>query len=157
MLFRSTIREDRREQVAFTEPYFNAGQVVVVRADNADIQSVADLAEGKKIGVQLGTTGDFKAQEVTASENIVRFQQIGLVFEELATGRIDAIIIDVPVAQRYTEVREGFKIVGETLTEEFFGIAINKNNPELLEAVNGALAEIMESGKYEELISKWFE
>lgn len=152
-----TIREDRREQVAFTEPYYNAGQVIVVRADNEDIQGVEDLAAGKKIGVQLGTTGDFKAQEITASDNIIRFQQIGLVFEELATGRIDAIIIDVPVAQRYTEMREGFKIVGETLTEEFFGIAINKNNPELLAEVNAALAEIKASGKYDELISKWFE
>ena len=131
--------------------------MIVVRADNEDIQGVEDLAAGKKIGVQLGTTGDFKAQEITASDNIIRFQQIGLVFEELATGRIDAIIIDVLVAQRYTEMREGFKIVGETLTEEFFGIAINKNNPELLAEVNAALAEIKASGKYDELISKRFE
>lgn len=152
-----TIRDDRKEKVNFTEPYYNAGQVIVVREDNEDILSIEDLKQGKKIGVQLGTTGDFEAQEIAADEDIARFQQIGLVFEELATGRIDAIIVDVPVAQRYMKARTGFKQVGDTLTDEYFGIAINKNNPELLEAVNDALTLIKDSGKYDELISKWFE
>jgi polar amino acid transport system substrate-binding protein len=151
-----TITEERQLKVNFSDPYFNAGQVIVVRDDNTDITSIDNLKEDKKIAVQLGTTGDFKAQETTAKENILAFPQISLAFMELETGRADAVIVDKPVADRYLKVNEGLRIVGDTLTDEYFGIAVHKDNPELLNQINEALKAIKESGKYDELISKWF-
>lgn len=152
-----TITDERLLEVNFSDPYYNAGQVIVVRADNADINSVDDLKEGRKIAVQLGTTGDFTAQEITAEENISRFQQISLAFKEVELGRADAVLVDSPVAERYMKANEGFKIVGDTLTQENFGIAVNKDNPELLGKINQALADIVADGTYDELIGKWFE
>jgi len=151
-----TITEERELKVNFSNPYFNAGQVIVVQDDNTDITGIDDLKEGKRIAVQLGTTGDFKAQETTAKENIAAFPQISLAFMELETGRADAVIVDKPVADRYLKVNEGLRIVGDTLTDEYFGIAVHNDNTELLNQINEALDAIKESGKYDELISKWF-
>jgi len=152
-----TITEERLLEVNFSEPYFNAGQVIVVRDDNTNVTSIDDLKEGKKIAVQLGTTGDFKAQETASlKENILAFPQISLAFMELETGRADAVIVDKPVADRYLKVNEGLRIVGDTLTDEYFGIAVHKDNTQLLNQINEALEAIKESGKYDELISKWF-
>lgn len=153
-----TITEERLLEVNFSDPYYNAGQVIVVRADNTDINSVEDLKTGRKIAVQLGTTGDLTAQElVAAEENISRFQQISLAFKEVELGRADAVLVDSPVAERFMKTSEGFKTVGEMLTEEEFGIAVNKDNPELLAKINQALADIVADGTYDELIGKWFE
>jgi len=152
-----TITEERQLEVNFSEPYFNAGQVIVVRNDNTDVTGIDDLRDGKMIAVQLGTTGDFKAQETaSAKENILAFPQISLAFMELEIGRADAVIVDKPVADRYLTVNEGLRIVGDTLTDEYFGIAVHKDNTQLLNQINEALETIKESGKYDELISKWF-
>ncbi len=151
-----TITEERSERVNFSDPYYNAGQTIVVREDNDEIQSVDDLQD-KKVAVQLGTTGDFEAHELLPDENITQFNQVNEAFLELGNNRVDAIIIDIPVAERYTQLRDGFKTVGGAFTEEYFGIAVHKENAELLEEVNRVLAELKESGAYDELISKWFE
>lgn len=151
-----TITDERAERVNFSNPYFNAGQVIVVRNDNQDIQGIDDLREGKKLAVQLGTTGNKKAEELTAIENILTFPQISLAFMELELGRADAIIVDKPVADRYLQLNDNLMVVGGTLTDEYFGIAVHKDNPELLNKINEALDAIQESGKYDELISTWF-
>ena len=88
--------------------------------------------------------------------HIRQFNQVNEAFLELGNNRVDAIIIDIPVAERYIELKGGFKTVGGKFTEEFFGIAINKDNQELLEQVNKAMKDLRESGKYDELLMKWF-
>jgi lysine-arginine-ornithine-binding protein len=151
-----TITPERLEEVDFSTPYYNAGQTVVVREENEEIQSVDDL-EGKLIAVQLGTTGDLEAHDRFPAENIRQFNQVNEAFLELGNERVDAIIIDIPVAERYIEIKGGFKTVGGAFTEEFFGIAVKKGNTELLEQINEVLAELEESGKFDELVTKWFE
>lgn len=152
-----TITETRELEVDFSNPYFNAGQVIVTRQDDTTITSIDDLRDGKKIAVQLGTTGDKKAQEtVSAQENVLAFPQISLAFMELDLGRADAVIVDKPVADRYLQINDNLRIVGETLTDEYFGIAVHPDNTELLGRINEALDAIKQSGKYDELISKWF-
>lgn len=151
-----TITEKRLEEVDFSEPYYNAGQTVVVLEDEAEIKSVDDL-EGKIIAVQLGTTGDLEAHERFSAENIRQYNKINEGFLDLINKRVDAIIIDVPVAERYIEIKGGCKTVGGIFTEELFGVAVNKENPELLSEINKVLVDLKESGQFDELISKWFE
>ncbi|MCW3491047.1 basic amino acid ABC transporter substrate-binding protein [Dethiobacter alkaliphilus] len=151
-----TITEERQEEVNFSDPYINAGQVIVVLEDNDEIQSVEDLQDGKSVAVQLGTTGDIEASRIVDDSNIVRLQQINAAFMELETGRVDAVIVDNPVAQRYINTMGSLKMVGEPLTEEYYGIAVNKDNTDLLEQINQALANIKEDGRFDELIVKWF-
>lgn len=151
-----TITEKRLEEVNFSEPYYNAGQTVVVLEDETEIKSVDDL-EGKIIAVQLGTTGDLEAHDRFPADNIRQYNKINEGFLDLANKRVDAIIIDVPVAERYIEIKGGCKTVGGIFTEELFGIAVNKENTELLAEINNVLADLKESGQFDELISKWFE
>lgn len=149
-----TITEERKKEVDFSDPYFNAGQVIAVRTDDDSIKTLDDLI-GKTVAVQIGTTGDLKISEVEGV-NIQRFNTIVDAFMELKNGRADAVFNDLPVAQDYVNKGEPVKIVGEPLTEEFYGIAIKKGNTELLEKVNAALQSLKDSGKYQEIYDKWF-
>lgn len=150
-----TITEERKEEVNFSEPYYNAGQTVVIPEDETDIKGIDDL-EGKIIAVQLGTTGDMEAHDRFPKENIRQYNKINEGFLDLANKRVDAIIIDIPVAERYIEIKGGCKTVGGTFTEELFGIAVSKENTELLKEIDKVLVELRESGEFGELINKWF-
>ncbi|MDI6694749.1 MAG: basic amino acid ABC transporter substrate-binding protein [Anaerolineales bacterium] len=149
-----TITPERAQQFAFSDPYFAAGQVVTVRSDNTDIQSKDDLS-GKTVGVQLGTTGDIQAQKI-AGANVKSYDDIGLAFQDLINGQIDAVIADNPLALGYIGQNPGkLKTVGEVFTDEFYGIAVCKTNTELLAKINKALAEVKAEGKIDELTAKW--
>ena len=155
-----TITEERLESVNFSDPYYVAGQTIVVREDETGISGIEDLA-GRLVGVQEGTTGDFECDDLIEeglfkSEDVRRFPQVNEVFLALESGQVDAVIMDEPVANRYIEERGGMKTIGGVFTEEEFGIAIAKENKELLEQINAALKEIKDSGRYDELYEKWF-
>ncbi|MFY9114617.1 MAG: basic amino acid ABC transporter substrate-binding protein [Dethiobacteria bacterium] len=151
-----TIDEDRLQSVNFSEPYFDAGQVIVVREDEERIAGTDDLTD-KKVAAQLGTTGADQLDELNIPEaNQLQLNEVTDVFMQLKQGAVDAVVIDEPVAHRYLDLQSGLKIVGDKFTDEVFGIAINKENEELLGKVNKALKEIKDSGKYDKLFEKWF-
>ncbi len=151
----ATITDERKQTVDFSAPYFNAGQALVVKK-GSDIQSVDDLS-GKRVGVQLGTTGDIWASENTDAE-VVRYDEITLAFQALAQGDIDAIINDAPTSASIIRANPemGVTLVGEPFTEEFYGIAVNKDRPEVLAAINSGLATVRATGEYDEIYNKWF-
>ncbi|MBM7557284.1 basic amino acid ABC transporter substrate-binding protein [Halanaerobacter jeridensis] len=150
-----TITEKREKAVDFTNQYFNAGQVVAVMDDNNSIQGVKDL-EGKKVGVQLGTTGDLEVSDMDNIEQIKRYEKIPQAFIDLRNGRIDAIVNDLPVTAAYIMKHPEVKMVGEPFTSEHYGIATRPGDEELLKKVNGALKELKEDGTYDEVYNKWF-
>ncbi|HYN89268.1 MAG TPA: transporter substrate-binding domain-containing protein [Ardenticatenaceae bacterium] len=151
-----TITAERDEIVDFSRPYLNAGQIVTVRADTEDIAGPEDL-QGRTVGVQLGTTGDIAASDYTDEENIQRFETIDLAMVSLAQGDIDAVIADAPtsgdiVAKQF----EGeLKLVGEPFTNEYYGIAVREDTPELKEAFDAALAQLSENGQLAEIAEQW--
>lgn len=154
-----TITEERKQTVAFSDPYYNAKQAVVVLQDDARIKTLDDLKD-KVIAVQAGTTGAQEAEKIKGTadtESLKQFKKVNEAFMELKNGRADAVIIDSPVAASYMKKMEGFKLVeGVSFSDEQFGIAIRKDDEKLLNEVNKALQRIVESGKYDELIQKWF-
>lgn len=151
----ATITDERKKTVDFSAPYFNAGQTLAVKADSG-IKSVDDLS-GKRVGVQLGTTGDIWASENTDAE-VVRYDEITLAFQALAQGDVDAIINDAPTSADIIKANPemGVIIVGAPFTEEFYGIAVNKDRPEVLAAINTGLATARATGEYDEIFNKWF-
>lgn len=149
-----TVNPERRKTVNFSTPYYDASQVIVVQKNNTSVTSRQDL-EGKVIAVQLGTTGGDAAAEV-ANAKIKRFGKVNEAFLELDNGRADAVIIDAPVAKNYMQRFTNLKISSEPFTEEQYAIAIKKENTELLEKVNQAISEIVDSGKYDEIYKQWF-
>ncbi|MCK4259507.1 MAG: basic amino acid ABC transporter substrate-binding protein [Halanaerobiales bacterium] len=149
-----TITPERKKNVNFSIPYYDASQVIVVRDDETIITTRNDLL-GKIIAVQMGTTGADAAAEISNAQ-IKQFGKVNEAFLELKNKRADAVIIDAPVAKEYIKNISGIKIASKPFTEEQYGIAINKKNTELLEKVNEALNEIFNSGKYQELYDSWF-
>lgn len=149
-----TITEERKKSFNFSEPYFAAGQVVTVQASNTDIKSKEDLV-GKTVGVQLGTTGDIEAQKI-AGAKVKNYDDIGLAFQDLINGQIDAVIADNPLALGYVGKNpDKLKVVGEVFTDEYYGIAVCKSKTDLLAKINAGLAAVKAKGLLEELTQKW--
>lgn len=153
----ATINDEREEIIDFTDPYFNAGQTIAVRADlAAEVSGPEDLA-GLRIGVQLGTTGDEYASEIDGAE-VVRFDEITLAFQAIGAGDLDAIINDGPTSADIIANNPdlGVVIVGDPLTDEFYGIAVNPELSDLLDTLNTSLANIIADGTYAAVYEEWF-
>lgn len=153
-----TITEERQRTMDFSTPYINAGQVLVVRQDvPAGVESLSDLV-GEAVGAQIGTTGAFEIEKVSGVE-LRTYDEIGLAIEDLAQGRIAGVVADSPIAADYALQNENYssvlKIVGEPFTEEFFGIAVQKGNTEVLDLINAGLEIVLNDGTVEELEEKW--
>ncbi len=151
-----TVSEERLNNVNFSDPYVEAGQVIIVPEDS-DIAAVADL-EGKIIGVQRGTTGDEYVSTEANGVNpasVERFSNGPDAGQSLITGKIDAIVIDNEPAKKIVANSTGLKILDEKLTSEEYAIAVAKENTALLDAINGALDEMEESGELQEILDKY--
>ena len=149
-----TITEERAAQVAFSDPYYDAGQAVAVPIYDTTILSVHDLT-GKSIGVQLGTTGERRAHQIPGVR-VVPFESISAAFIDMETGRLDAVINDRPTTEMLIRQRGSAKIVGETLTAEEYGFAVRRRDRELLEAINTAMDAIKADGRYQIISDRWF-
>lgn len=151
-----TITEERAKKVSFSKPYYKSGLTMVVKTDNTSIQSFKDL-EGKKIAVQLGTTGADEAKKVKDAQ-IREFNSAPEAFLELKAGGVDAVVNDKPVNEYYIAKTGGkdAKMVGEPLTAEDYGIAASGKNKELIAQVDKALEELKKNGEYEKIYVKWF-
>ena len=147
-----TIKEERKEDMDFSDPYYVAGQIIVAKTDS-DITGAAGLV-GKKVGVQSGTTGD---DEVSAMDGVevTGYDEIGMAFVALMNNQVDAVVCDTPVASGYVNKYDTLKTVGEVLTTEEYGIAMPKGSDELMKKVNDALAEVVADGVIDQLVQKW--
>ena len=147
-----TVTEDRLASVNFSDTYATATQVVILMEDSP-ITGIADL-DGKKIGVQLGTTGDIYAGDI-ADATIERYNKGFEAVQALTQGKIDAVIIDNEPAKVFVAENEGTKILEEDFAVEEYAMAIAKENTELLEKVNEALAELTEDGTLKAIVDKY--
>lgn len=150
-----TITEDRKKQQEFSDPYYDAGQVVAVRAEETRIKSKDDL-KGMVVGAQTSTTGFDQAILITGNKDLVKpYADVNLAFQDLLNGQIVAVINDEPVSRRLVAMKPGFKLVGEVFTQEQYAISTQKGNTALIEEINRALKKIRESGELERLREKW--
>lgn len=149
-----TITDERKKTMAFSDPYFAAGQIIAVAVDNTDINSQDDL-KNKKIGAQLGTTGEIVAKAVEGVE-YKAYDSIDLAFLDVMSGQLDAVISDNPVALGYVgQYPDKIKTVGDVFTDENYGIAVCNKKPELLEKINSGLAAVKSEGLIDQLTEKW--
>ena len=136
----TTITPERQQKVNFTDPYYEATQALVVAEDNSEIVTTADLA-GKIVGAQDGTTGETLANDTTDASEVRGFPEGTDAITALATGQVEAVIVDLPVAADAVEKQGGVKVVEEIPLEtpELFGFAVARDNTALLDAMNEAL------------------
>ncbi len=151
-----SITDVRKLTVDFSNGYINAGLVVIVKDGSG--YTTADQLKGKKIGVQLGTTSDFSAEEITGKENVAQYKTFLNAVMDLQGNKVDAVIIDKPVGQAILASLKDdtLKIVDMGLQADWYGIEVNKKNPELLKKINDALAALEKEGFFDELAVKYF-
>jgi len=157
-----TITEERKESIAFSDPYTSTAQYVVVLADNNDIATVEDLA-GRPIGVQQGTTSDIIVEKLINDGVMAGAEASGFSSPAVAAaslGKLDAVVTDKLTAETIVANNGGsfkcFELVNEdgspAAEAEYYGIAVAQgDNAELLAAINGVLEKLESEGK----ISAW--
>lgn len=153
-----SITEQRKRAMDFSIPYFEVKQAVVLNK-SVEAKSFADL-KGKTLGAQIGTTGYFaikKAEGVTPRS----FDEIGLAMEALYNGNIDGVVCDDPVAANYALQQEEYAkrlkiaFIVEAEEKEYYGVAVNKGNSEVLALIDKGIKAVKEKGIEEQLRKKW--
>lgn len=165
-----TISEERLASVSFSDSYFDASQVVIVRNDNTTItgttiEALTSSLEGKRIGVQVGTVGQFFVAgdegwgfDGIANATLLTYTSGILATEALKNGQIDAVIIDEMPARAFVQNNTGteIKIVGVPLTVEEYAIAIPKNSDDLVAFINNVLSEMKSDGRFDAITLQFF-
>lgn len=154
-----TADDDRRKNADFSDSYFNASQAIVVMKDS-DIKSREDL-NGKKVGVQSGTTGDkYCTNEDGSSDvkdiSVQRYSKGVDAVQDLISGRVDAVVIDDFPATKFVEKNsDKIQKLSDALTVEEYAIAVQKGNSEMVKVINEVLAEMKNSGELDQIIDKY--
>ena len=153
-----TITDERKQTMDFSDPYFDANQLIAVKADSK-VTRFDDL-KALKVGVQTGTTGDEAVAKLQGknSANIKRFESTPLALKELEAGGVDAVVADNGVVINYVTNNSGarFKTVNDAaFVPEHYGIPVKKGNAELLAKLNKGLAEIRADGTYDRIYATY--
>ena len=154
-----TITPEREKEVSFTKPYWNANQAILVRKDSDFRPKSLDDLAGKTVGVQTGTTGEYYVEDYINKTGInievKTYSSYVLAVQDLVNGRIDAVVVDTPVAKMF-EKQYPVVISGIIETGEQYGFAVRKEDTQLLNELNKALEEVMNSPEWEKLVEKYF-
>lgn len=149
-----TITDARKQNIDFSDPYFDATQALVVKKGSG-IKDLPDL-KGKKLGVQNSTTGqDYATKNAGGAEQVV-FEDLGLLLTAVETGQVDAGINDNGVLYDWVKEKTDFEVSKEFNTGEQYGIGLKKGNADLLKVVNDVIKEAKSSGEYGKIYEKWF-
>ena len=153
-----TVTEERKATIDFSMPINNQGQVLIVKTEDAgNISSIDDLADGAKVGVQIGTTGDFALESYPVE--IRRYDDIGLAIEDLLNGNLEGAVCDSLIAADFVLKNPNYSdklvVAGEPFTAEEIAIGVKKGNTALLDKINEGLQILMDNGKFDELKAKW--
>jgi polar amino acid transport system substrate-binding protein len=154
-----TITEERKGTMDFSDPYFDAQQLIAVK-ETSKVAKFADLKK-LKVGVQTGTTGDEAVTKLLGktSANIKRFESTPLALKELESGGVDAVVADNGVVIHYVANNAGSKfktVADKEFVPEQYGIAFKKGNSELQGKMNKGLADIKADGTYAAIYTKYF-
>lgn len=165
-----TKNEKREQTLSFSDSYYAASQVVVVKEDSsyASLSTESDIlatltANKAKIGCQRGTTGQYYIEgsedwdfSGIAETTCVTYDNGALAVKALSNGQIDAVVLDIAPATIYSSKTTGVKILDAVLTEEEYAIAVDKGNETLLASINEFIKVIKENGTFDQIISKYF-
>jgi polar amino acid transport system substrate-binding protein len=154
-----TITDERKQTMDFSEPYFEAKQMIAV-AEASKIAKADDLKD-KKVGVQTGTTGDEVVQKILGktSPNIKRFESTPLAIKELQNGGVDAVVADNGVVINFVANNPDAKLktVDDAgFVKEYYGFAVKKGNTDLANKISEGIKAIKADGSYDKIYAKYF-
>ena len=147
------ITPDRAQVVNFSEPYFITYEVLAVRSDNEKVKDLTDL-EGKKAGTLKNSLAERILRD--AGGIVIRsYESEANSYADLRLNRIDAVLIDQPVALYYASWNRDIKLIDKKFGEVIYGIAAKKDRKELIAQINVAIAKLSSTGKLREIYDKW--
>lgn len=154
-----TITEERKQKYDFSDPYFDAKQVILLPA-NSPVKTLKEL-NGKKIGVQQSTTGETVVQDAFGKTyaNLKGYDAIPSAIDDLKLGRLDAVVVDDAVVKDYLKKLgpNNFKLVEDpSIPVEQYGIAVKKGDKATLDKINAGLKKIKEDGTYQKIYDQYF-
>jgi polar amino acid transport system substrate-binding protein len=148
------ITDDLKQQMIFSEPYFAAGQVVVVKKGNSLVTG-RDTLTGMTVGLQKGTSSAAETEKI-AGVKLKSYDTFNLAFQDLIIGELDAVVADKMMALSYVnKAANNLKIVGDEFAIENYGIAVCKTNADLLKKIDDGLVIVKNNGTLAKLNQKW--
>ncbi len=153
-----TITEKRKEQIAFTAPYLENRQIIIVVA-NSPIKAKADLA-GKVVGVQEGSSAVEAIEKDAAGKTVKELKKFGdnvTALMDLTTGRLEALVVDEVVGRYYTAKKPGeYLVLDDHFGTEEYGVGVRKDDAELLGKLQKAMNEMKQDGAAARISTQWF-
>ncbi|PSL16209.1 amino acid ABC transporter substrate-binding protein (PAAT family) [Marinobacterium halophilum] len=152
-----TITEAREKIVDFSDPYYDSGLRILVRANNDGVDALPDL-EGAKIGTKIGSTSyNFLKDNLEQDDNVIPYPGSSDMYMALMSGAVDAVFYDAPNVGYFSSTRgQGrTKTVGPLYEGQQYGIALKQGSP-WMDEVNAALADMKADGTYKTIYEKWF-
>ena len=149
------ITDERKESINFTDTYYPGGLSIMVLKDDDSVSGIEDLKD-KKVAVQVGTKSVTYLDENYPDIKRVEVETNNEMFMSLESGKADAVITGRPAAKVYASQSDKVKVLDYPVTEELYGFGIRKEDTELLDEMNAALAAIKENGVYDEISAKYF-
>lgn len=155
-----TITDERKEKVAFTQPYLKNKQIVVTMADST-VETLADLAD-KTVAAQAESSAvdaiEAKADVKDSFKELITYETNDQCLRDLEAGRTDAVVADEVLLRYYISLKgeENYKVLAEDFGDEEYGIGARKDETALVDQVNAALTALKENGKGAEISTKWF-
>lgn len=154
-----TITEKRKENIAFTKPYMENRQIIVVNA-NSPIKGKADLA-GKVIGVQEGSSSVDAVEKEEATlksfKDLKKYSDNVAALMDLKNGRLDAVVVDEIVGRYYISKKPGeYVILADNFGSEEYGVGLRKDDKELLNKLQKALDDMKKDGTSAKISKQWF-
>jgi polar amino acid transport system substrate-binding protein len=150
-----TITDERKKKYDFSEPYLNAGQVIITLKTNNSIASASALM-GKKIAIQENTTNEQEALKHTDPSLVIRYPDYQQATQALVNGQADAILSDLPAAKGIIDSNPTLKIASDPFTNEYYGIVFRKVDPRVKE-INKVLNTLKTQGVLTDLKQKWLD
>lgn len=147
-----TVNDDRLLVMDFSTSYANGVQVVIVK-EGSDI-TIDNMGEGL-IGTQRGTTGNIYCTDDYGEEHVVAYDDGFTAVQALVNGQVDCVVIDNAPAQEFIKNNAGLAILDTEYANEDYAIGVNKGNSALLDAINGALEELIADGTVQSIIDKY--
>lgn len=148
----------RTKDVLYSPPYFQAGQVIVARADEGAVNGARDLA-GRRVAVEWGSSGDVQLRRLEGrgvKAQVVRFETPEAALAALKQTQVDVALVDAVSAYHFVNPNGDFKVIQPPLTDEPYVMAFRADSPALWDTLNRTLAKLSADGYLHQLLTRWF-
>lgn len=152
-----TITEERSQKYNFSEPYINAGQVIVVRRNEGKSAMSTEDLKGKRVGVQKGTTSEEEALKYTSRNLVTAYSDYTQAVVALSNKLVDALIVDLTAAKGLVDENPTLAIVSDPFTNEFYGVVLRKDDVELKSQIDRVVLSLQKRGVLNNIKQKWFQ